>query len=379
MIKSQITPILFIILLLATVCSHSCQPQTEKELLNTSIKENARKLLEDYRLNAVSIAVYANGVGYTEHFGELDKGKANSPTNETLYEVASVTKTMTGYLVAKAVTEAKLKLTDPITKYMGNAYQHLSYNKKPITIQDLLTHTSGLPLNIEGVDELYINPSRSSYTKAQELLTYYPKDSLLNTLKKIKLEYLPGTQYSYSNVAPNVLAHILEVVYKKPFDDVLQEYLFEPAMMDNTKINLTNEEQELLANGHNAKGEVMPNFKKPIKLWGAAGRAKSNATDMLNYIKFQLNDQNPVVKESHTKLFRDLENLWIGYFWEILEDKDGMHIEHHGGIYGTQNWLIIYPEHDFGISVIANSSFPEANRLLKQTALHIFKDFKNNY
>lgn len=62
------------------------------------------------------------------------------------------------------------------------------------------------------------------------------------------------------------------------------------------------------------------------------------------------------------------DNIWIGYYWEIIENDDNTHIEHHGGIYGSQNWLMIFPKQSIGISVITNSSFSEANQLIKETA-----------
>ena len=364
-------------ILVFILISTSCNSQFRRDKIAATVKDNALQLLKDDRFNAVSIAVYYKSVGYINHFGELDKGKGNTPTNETLYEIASVTKTMTGYLLAKAVTDNKIKLSDPVIKYLGSSYNNLSFNTTDVTIQHLLTHTSGLPLNVKGVSELYANSTKNGYQKAQKILSKYTKDSLLNDLKNLKIERLPGTEYSYSNVAPNLLAYILEIVYNTPFITLLNEQLFEPAGMKNTTINLSEKAQTYLANGYNDKGALMPNFIKPIQLWGAAGRIKSNAEDLLNYIKFQLKKENSILKESHTKLFKDTDTIWIGYFWEILDNENGVHFEHHGGLYGSQNWLIIYPKYDFGISVITNSSFPEANQLIKQTALNIFKDLKN--
>ena len=141
--------------------------------------------------------------------------------------------------------------------------------------------------------------------------------------------------------------------------------------MTSTYINLDDNRQILLANGYNGNNELMPNFKKPIRLWGAAGRIKSNSEDLLNYIKWQLNKNNPVVQLSHQKLFYDIDNIWIGYFWEVIQNESINHIEHHGGIYGSQNWLMIFPEQNTGISIITNSSFPEANQLIKETANRI--------
>ncbi|MEL6537808.1 MAG: serine hydrolase domain-containing protein, partial [Bacteroidota bacterium] len=161
--------------------------------------------------------------------------------------------------------------------------------------------------------------------------------------------------------------------YDQPYARLLQEKLFEPAQMTNSFINLSEEQQALLASGYNDDHVSMPNFRKPIQLWGAAGRVKSNSLDMLAYIKWQLDSTNPVVIRSQQKIFKDVDNIWLAYFWDVLDDKDGTHIEHHGGLYGSQNWLMIYPEQQYGISIITNSSFPEANQIIKQTANQIFE------
>ncbi|WP_338759333.1 serine hydrolase domain-containing protein [Bernardetia sp. ABR2-2B] len=350
---------------------------TKKTTLSDIVNEEAQFFLEDKRFNALSIAVFDNGESYIGHYGEMDKGLGNKPTNKTLYEIASVSKTMTGYLVASAVEEGKLKLDDVIYDILGTRYQNLQYNGEPVRIKHLITHTSGLPLNIRGVSELYQNPSSTSYKEAQKVLTNYSKEDLLLEVQSLKLTQKPGENYGYSNIAPNLIAHILEIVYSKSFEELLKEKLFIPAKMLNTCINLNNEQKALLANGYNENNELMPNFKEPIQLWGAAGRIKSNSEDLLNYIKWQLNENNSIIKRSHEKLFHDVENIWIGYYWEVIDRNVDDYIEHHGGIYGSQNWIIIFPKQNVGVSIITNSSFPEANQLIKETANKIIN--KINY
>lgn len=361
---------------LALLIIQSCNAQTSNDTLSTIINEEAHQFLKDNRFNAVSIAVYNNGTSSIGHFGELDKDLGNKPTNQTLYEIASVTKTMTGYLVAVAINDGKLALNDAVYDILGIKYRNLQYQEEPVTIQHLITHTSGLPLNIQGVSELYQIPNSNNYSKAQKILANYSKEELLIEIQSVKLTQKPGKEYSYSNVAPNLIAYILEVVYNRPFEKLLKEKLFVPTKMANTHINLDNRQQVLLANGYNEENEIMPNFKKPIQLWGASGRVKSNSEDLLNYIKWQLDKNNDDVRLSHKKLFHDVENIWIGCYWEVIEENTSYHIEHHGGIYGSQNWLMIYPEQNIGISIITNSSFPQANQLIKKAANRIINRIK---
>ena len=355
---------------------NSCSQQDEKKDLDELISKEANAFLKDNRFNAVSIAVYHKGESYIGHYGELDAKQNNTPTNETLYEIASVTKTMTGYLVACAVEEGKLALDTPVYEILGEEYRNLSYEKEPIRIIHLITHTSGIPLNISEVSELYQQPGLDNYSRARKILSTYTKQELLNELKSLKPTMSPGKVYSYSNVAPNLVAHILETVYDESFEKLIRAKLFEPAKMKSTFINLPLDKQAQLANGYNADHQLMPSFREPINLWGAAGRAKTTSEDMLQYIEWQLQTSNPVVKRSHQKLFKDTDNISIAYFWDVVKDKNGTHLEHHGGIYGCQNWLMIYPEYQLGISIITNVSFPEANQHIKQTASQLFNRLK---
>lgn len=356
----------------------SCEAQNEQERVKLVIEKHAAEFLGDSRVGAVSIGVLLKGKIYTHHEGELDPGQENKPTNQTLYQIASVTKTMTGYLVAQAVKEGKISLDDEVSRYLGSAWIEKEYDGFPVRIKHLITHTSGLPLNVKGVSELYEQGGPDVYRQARDFLTNYKKEALFEELKITQLTNQPGVQYGYSNVAPNLVAHILEQVYNTSFEDLLKTYIIDPAGMTDTHINLSQTDQERLANGYNDDGMLMPNFKKPIQLWGAAGRAKSKPLDMMKYATFLLDPQNEAAKMSMQQLFYDVDNIWIGYYWEMVKDENGLHAEHHGGLYGTQNWLLIYPQFDLAVSVITNRSFPAANQLIKQTALGIVEDLKSD-
>ncbi len=361
---------IFSLFLLSTL---SCKATNNTGELSEIVSNEAQKFLEDNRFSGVSITVFHKGESFIGHFGELDIGQGNTPTSQTLYEIASVTKTMTGYLVACAIYEGKLTLDTPVKEILGEEFENLAFEGEPVRIRHLITHTSGLPLNINQISELYDQPGANNYQQAQNILANYTQQSLLAEVKSLRLTEPPGVNYGYSNVAPNLIAHILETIYQKRFDALLTEKLFAPAQMTNTSINLDEHSKALLANGYNDNNERMPSFKQAINLWGAAGRVKSNTNDLLNYIKWQLDEDNPIVELSHQGLFYDVENIWIGYYWEVIKNKSGQHIEHHGGLYGSQNWLIVHPEENFGISIISNSSFPEANGLLKEAANNILE------
>ncbi|UAM97541.1 beta-lactamase family protein [Polaribacter litorisediminis] len=83
------------------------QENNFNDIILKVIQKNGLRFLKNKNINSVSVGVYKDNQFYTEHFGEIVKGKGNSPNNETIYEIGSVSKTITGYLVANAILEGK--------------------------------------------------------------------------------------------------------------------------------------------------------------------------------------------------------------------------------------------------------------------------------
>lgn len=301
-------------------------------------------------IHAVSIGIYLKGKTYTGHFGELNKGKGNEPTDSTLYSIASVTKTMTGTLLAKAVLDEKINLDDDIRNYLPGEFPNLEFQGAAISVRHLLTHMSGLPSDPAGYVEMF---------EKMDFNLPYPKEAFFEDLKKVKLKEKPGTNYSYSNLGTIVLSYALENVYQKPFDRLMAETIFEKADMRRTSLRLSDKDKDRLVKGYFPDGSLA--FHIPTHLTGAEGAVKSTLTDLLKYMKFQLDEENPIIKESHRKL---QEQRWMGYFWQIWDDGDGPYYQHPGNAPGTTNWLFIFPVYDMGISVISNVRSPKVNNLL---------------
>jgi len=338
------------ILFFALVGCKSAQ-QINKQNVENAITKNALELLEDKRFHSVSVAVFKDGESTIKHFGELTIGQGNPPNDATLYEIASVTKTFTGYIAAKAVLDKKINLDDDIRIYLDETYPNLEFKEEPITIKHLITHTSGFP-NF---------PIRSENKKA-----------FFEGLKLIKIETKPGEIYSYSNTAPELTAYILEKVYQKPFEELVNEFVLKPNKMNQTKFTLNENDRTRLVKGYNDKNELMPNFNRT--LWGGISGLHATTTDLVKYMKLQLDKSNPIVNESHKKLHKEGSDFWEGYHWYIIENDNELIYRHHGGIYGMQNWFVIYPKQNIGISILTNTSFNETGEILEKVVDKLYGD-----
>ena len=345
----------------------------QADQINSAIAKQGEAFLKHKDITSVSIGVYKNGQTYTQHFGSLVKGQDVAPTDQTIYEIGSVSKTMTGYLFAKAVIDKKLSLSDEVTQYLPAGYDNLAFNEQPITIQHLLTHTSGLPMFLpEDVNGLFESLSPDVPQKYLETEKDYSKAKFLKDLESFTLTQPPGNEYAYSNVGAELLGYILETAYGQNLDKLLQVAFLNELKMSNTGIELITQEENLVKGYWMSNKQQSPNQLNT--LWGTAGGVKTNMEDLLKYMALQLNCENPIVSESHRELFERGKTAKVAYFWNVWTDKYGTSYNHHGGTSGTQNWLYIFPKYKLGISVITNNSGPKTPTLLNKTVKKLLKE-----
>ncbi|WP_176223758.1 serine hydrolase domain-containing protein [Marivirga sericea] len=369
-----------LLLFLSIAVFASCKDSSKKELntpmnkIHIAMDKNVDSLLLDSKINAVSIGVYKDGEKYIAHYGELDKGKNNKPTDKTIYEIASVSKTFTGVLVANAVLEGKLALDDDIREYLKEDFKNFEYNGEPIRVKHLLTHTSRMSKFLpESINELFNDFNEDLPFKVYEIQKDYGKKEFFRDLHSIELDTIPGERYTYSNVDTELMAEILENVYKKSFDTLLKEYFQTNANMQNTYINLPKDKEQYLANGYGMTGKLVPH---EVVIYGADGGVKTTMPDLVNYMQLHLDSNNNVISESHRNLLEN-GNREIGYYFPIRNNEEyGTYYSMHGGGFGSQNWFFLLPKYNLGISVITNQSdLDTADKLLK-VVKGLIKDLK---
>ncbi|GLR16623.1 hypothetical protein GCM10007940_12380 [Portibacter lacus] len=336
--------------------------------------QNADTLLLDEKITSVSIGIYKDGRKYTSHYGELDKNQGNPPTDQTIYGIASVSKTMTGILVANAVLDGKLNLEDDIRLYLKEDFDNFEYDGEPIRIKHLLSHTSGMAKFLpESINDLFSDFNESLPFKVHEIQKNYSKKDFFADLHLIKIDTTPGINYLYSNIDTEIMAQILENVYEQSFNEILTEYYSTYANMPHTQIDLPKDKEQYLANGYGMTGKLVPH---EIALYGADGGVKTTMPDLVNYMEFQLDTTNAVVSESHRILYEN-EDRKIAYYLPVRYDEDyGTYYNMHGGGFGSQNWFFILPKYNLGISVITNQSDLETPVKLMRTVEGIIHDLK---
>lgn len=340
-----------------------------------AMNKNVDSLLLDSTINAVSIGIYKDRQTYIKHYGELDKGKGNTPTNKTIYEIASISKTFTGTLVAQAELEGRLNLDDSVQKYLKEGFSGLSYHDHPVKIRDLITHTGRLPKFLPNtIQKLFRKPTDSLAFKVHELENEYSKEQFLSDLKSFRIDTIPGIKYDYSNVAPELMVHILETIYGKQYNQLLQEKICNKIGMKSTGTILPEALKTHLANGYTFNNVLAPHM--PKTLWGGDGGIMSTIPDMIKYIEFQLDVKNNLAMKSHQTVYED-EKVKLGYYWPIKYDENnGTYYRHHGGALGMQSLLFVIPKRKLGIIIVINQSLFTTGKKLYKLMNGILKDLK---
>nr|WP_251044562.1 MULTISPECIES: serine hydrolase domain-containing protein [unclassified Lysobacter] len=326
--------------------------------LETEIDEVAASLIKQPLLHSTSIGVVYRGKEIIRHRGDMHAGKPSPPTDATLYEIGSLSKTLAGTLMAHAVLDRKLSLDDDVQMYLSEPYPNLQYKGEPIRIRHLLSHTSGLPNMLpERANTVLADfTDRRTPGELNVIYAHYGKAEFFKDLHAVEITRMPGKKYAYSSSGTELTAHILETVYKRDYESLLREFFRDSAAMTDIRIRLGDAEANRLAIGYHSDNPV-PTTPMPQLPWGASGNVKATVPDMMKYLKFQLAN-GPVVKESHRTLVKFDSEFSIGYFWNIVTDGQlkGVYYAHHGGVPRSQCYIYIVPKYDLGIFVITNQS-----------------------
>lgn len=188
---------------------------------------------------AVALVASKDKVLSLDAIGYADVNAKKPMTTDCLFWIASMSKPITGTALMLLVDEGKVNVDDPVEKYLPEfrgqmviAYQDettklLKRPKHPITVKNVLSHTSGLPF-------------RSAIE--QPTLDGLPLREAVRSYALTPLEFEPDTKYQYSNAGINTAGRIIEVVSGMPYEQFLEERLFNPLGMKDTTF-WPNEEQ----------------------------------------------------------------------------------------------------------------------------------------
>lgn len=364
-----ITLVVFVI----TVFGSNCQIDNTKDDIANRIEAQIDSLIHyNSNIEAVSLGIVTPSRKYIIHKGRLLNGQ--KPSNETLYEIASITKTFTGGLLSHAILDNKIDIDDNIKNYLPEKYSE-SIGNHQISFRNLATHRSGLPLFFPHHKELF--ESALDWDKLpfeiNRLQQNFSQDQFFESLSRFKLETIPGTRTIYSNAGTNLIGYLLENIYEKSFEELLADKILNPLNMTNSTISFSKTDKKKIAKGFNENKIKMP-FRVEKEM-NAEGGIISNIDDMMKYLNYHLNLDSKISAISHMRLINEKPNNYHeGLFWQ-LKKEDNQHdvLYQIGGAFGTSSWISIVPELKTGIFIVTNSSGSQVHQNLEESVDKIFK------
>ena len=193
-------------------------------------------------------------IAYFESLGSLDPQAKTTMGWDAIFRIYSMSKPITTVCAMMLFEDGKLSLSDPVAKYIpdfkdvkvgeekrdadGKVTLDLAAPKRPMTIQDLMRHTSGLTYGFFGEGAV-----KKVYREANLNAGDSDNTEFSNRLAKLPLVYQPGTTWEYSQ-ATDVLGRVIEVVTGKPLYQALKDMLLDPLGMTDTSFYVTDQAKQ---------------------------------------------------------------------------------------------------------------------------------------
>lgn len=317
----------------------------------TTVAEVAKAITSREKIAGIVIGTYLNGEEKTYAFGYNSIKDKTPMTENMIFEIGSITKTFTAAIMLQLEAEGKLNVDDPVQKHLPENVKMPTFegDDTQITFKHLSSHTSGLPrmpTNFAKYSKDPINPYAD-----------YPVDGMYEFLNGYKLIRKPGEKFEYSNLAVGLLGNLLvKIDGKKNYEELIQERIFKPLGMNSSTTLSSKVNKETLAIPHNG-GHQTKNWD--LDAMAGAGAIKSDAKDMLKYIKALVESTNPEILPE--KMFTEIttmdKDVYMCFNWAKVHRPDGSKVfSHRGGTGGYITHILFDKENKAGVIILTNDS-----------------------
>ncbi len=283
--------------------------QTPEEVgfLSTRLKTLSDRLNEGVKNNelpgAVVLIVRNGRIVMFDSFGFRDKEAKVAMTNDTIFRIASMTKPIVTVAAMILMEEGKLTLADPVSRFIpAFAETKVAVPKKkddgtveyvpepqarPMTVQDLMRHTSGLTYAAVGA-----NPIKQSYIDMKVADRSQTNAEMADKLAKLSLLYQPGTTWEYS-MSTDVLGRVVEVASGMPLDKFIEERITKPLKMGDTAFEVSADKKargaKPMKEGPKNELPAIPDVAEKFTWRSGGGGMVSTAADYARFLQMFAN------------------------------------------------------------------------------------------
>jgi len=313
-----------------------------------------------------AIALEDQEVIWKGAFGEANPEEGLSMETNTICSVCSISKLFTSVAIMNLYEDEKLRLDDEIQDILPEFDLEQQFELSgPITIRNLLTHSSGLPR--ENAFSHWTDPS----------LEFPTKEAILESLEQQETLYPSSTYFQYSNLAMTLLGFVVEEITGESYEKYIEKHILTPLQLEDTRPDMPEELWgDQLAVGYSfetMEGEQLKvDMFKPNGVTPAAGFS-STVEDLADFAAWQFRlyeaEEEEILKPS---TIRNMHNIhWMdsdfgtswGLGFSVYKGPDGKKWVGHGGhCPGYKTTLAMIPETKIAYSVMVNSSNANAGK-----------------
>ena len=336
----MIKHILLLVLILIQI-----QTQGQSSDFRSEVDSLIQDALKDQRTGLTVGIMHHGEMVYAEGFGKADIELEVSMDANHIFRIGSITKQFTSAAILRLMENDKLSLDDPIQKFIPD-YKTMN---KTVTIEHLLTHTSGIPSYTNA--EIWDQEMRKRDFKPLDLLHEFATDTL---------EFDPGTQFKYNNTGYFMLGYIIEQISGKTYEDYINEEFFKPLKMESSHYGSNQKIIPMRASGYdsNESGQLVNSLYLSMSQPYSAGSLLSTVHDLAVWNKYVFSHKvisASTLNRAHTPYtLADGTKTGYGYGWGVGEQYGMKTIAHGGGINGYLSMGIYFPHDELYVAVLSN-------------------------
>ena len=319
-------------------------PRIEPPVVPEEVKTEIRFRVDSgYNMSIVVGLVNAGGATYYS-YGTTSAGSGVVPTEDTVFEIGSITKAFTALMLVEMAARGELSLEDAIADHLPATA--LSSGGDEISLMDLATHTAGLPRLPDNLHPTDPDRPYAGYTVA-DLYRYMSR-------------FTPPSfepRYSYSNVGYGLLGHILERQSGKSLDELVASLVADELGMGDTVIEPTEAMRARIAQGHSGVVET-PRWENTTL--AGAGRLLSTARDMVTFLSANLGFRETALRAAmrrthEQRLATGETGVQIALGWHVRTVGDRQIVWHDGGTGGYSSYAGFLRDGGLGVVVLSNT------------------------
>lgn len=275
-----------------------------QQKVKVTLDKYIEKFIKEQSIPGASVAIVHNkDIFFTKTWGITGESE-KKVTSKTPFAIGSISKSLTALAIVKLIEDKKIKLEDPVQRYLPWFKLKDSQISSTITIQHLLTHTSG----ISTYEGLLLSDKQSKSSTAL-------KENVMK-LSNVKVTAPPGEKYQYSNANYIVLGALIEEVANETYSSYMQKYIFQPLNMNGAAASKETAYEKGYLTGYQSWFGIPRKSVVSYDNTGAPyGYITANLEDMIQYIMFLNRPEDPQL------LKKENMDLYLSPLYKINSEK----------------------------------------------------------